>query len=514
MTTELAISKIDHLSTAQKRKLPGLLGSFLDTVAAATDRATHYNTREEQKQAILQLHKDIFSIDRGIYGLCLCLPGINDYSKQLGMGFFLDNPRSGEAILTPAQEGKLIRHLAGSVEPQRMIKAFLEFRKNRINNSRTRKLILNCLLGNKNLKHWSVKYRYKIRQCLQHAWGQNVFKSVYKCLEAKHGKGVKKAWTEKQKTTLSKYVEPYTDADVTEPLAFILGFENRIKSDPMKKYIKAKKNLAEGKGLPKEQLFYLRSRFHTSVGKDVVYELAKSGMTKRQKALVQKATKKVGVKVEFNPHSLDAVRLYIYAYEMGMTDEIRAALKQKAKKSAEAMFSKHGHIGIIVDCSRSMMGDDTQKNRPIAVSLAVRDMLKEASSSADVVHCGGAPRGGLVFPCGPTSLASALVSLLKYDPEIVYVLSDGYENAPAGRFSEVLKIVREMGINTPVVQVSPVVAAEKAGALRTLAPEVEAVPLSKPEGIGMRVLKSLLVTNLEEAIEGLARIALPQLEDI
>ena len=46
---------------------------------------------------------------------------------------------------------------------------------------------------------------------------------------------------------------------------------------------------------------------------------------------------------------------------------------------------------------------------------------------------------------------------------MVFVLTDGYENAPAGRFAEVVRAVRQMGVETPIHQFSPVFAAEARG---------------------------------------------------
>ncbi len=66
----------------------------------------------------------------------------------------------------------------------------------------------------------------------------------------------------------------------------------------------------------------------------------------------------------------------------------------------------------------------------------------------------------LVEPSGDTSLAAGLVQLLKSDPDVVFVLSDGYENAPAGRFGKTVAAVRRIGIQTPIHQFTPVFAAE------------------------------------------------------
>ena len=110
--------KLDHLSITVRKQLPELLCKFLDVAQTATNRATAYNTKEEQEKAVTEIHKKLFIIDRGLYGICLLLPGVTDYAKKLGIGYFLDNPRDGaECTLTPEQEGRLIAHLTRYIEP-------------------------------------------------------------------------------------------------------------------------------------------------------------------------------------------------------------------------------------------------------------------------------------------------------------------------------------------------------------------------------------------------------------
>ena len=102
--TEVYPLSLNHLSQETRLALPSAFCNFIDVVEAATDRATHYNTKKEQNDAVSAVHRELFKLDRGVYGLCLLLPGVNDFAMQMGLGFMLDNPRDGEAILTPEQE--------------------------------------------------------------------------------------------------------------------------------------------------------------------------------------------------------------------------------------------------------------------------------------------------------------------------------------------------------------------------------------------------------------------------
>ena len=67
------------------------------------------------------------------------------------------------------QEAALIRHLAGRLPPQRLFKLFVALRQRRVNNRRTRRLILSSILGSDRLAFWAVKYRHKLREALRPA---------------------------------------------------------------------------------------------------------------------------------------------------------------------------------------------------------------------------------------------------------------------------------------------------------------------------------------------------------
>jgi hypothetical protein len=207
----------------------------------------------------------------------------------------------------------------------------------------------------------------------------------------------------------------------------------------------------------------------------------------------------------------DSTKLYVYAFEMGMTPDIERALLAKARGAAKSLPVKYGRIGILLDCSESMFGSEQQKLRPMAVALATRDMLRAASSSAEVRYVGGARKeSGIIFPTGYTALGRGLAELLKEDVEAVFVITDGYENSPAGRFDEVVRAARKLGVKTPIFQFNPVSSAE-AGSVRQLSKEVSALPINKPESIGMTMIRGMLELDLGRGIEGLLGMTLPLL---
>ncbi len=94
---------------------------------------------------------------------------------------------------------------------------------------------------------------------------------------------------------------------------------------------------------------------------------------------------------------------------------------------------------------------------------------------------------------------------------MVFVLTDGYENAPAGRFAEVVRAVRRMGVETPIHQFSPVFAAEARG-IRSLCEAVPGLPVSKPEAIGLGLLKVLFEADVDRGAAALLGMVRPAIE--
>jgi hypothetical protein len=152
------------------------------------------------------------------------------------------------------------------------------------------------------------------------------------------------------------------------------------------------------------------------------------------------------------------------------------------------------------------VGSREQPLRPIAVALALRDVLTHATEST-VIVAGGDGRA-LVRPRGATSLAEPLLEAIASEPEAIYVLSDGYENRPAGRFSELVAALRAMGIGTPILHLNPVFAGESKG-VRSLG--VPTLPVSSPEALGISFVRGLLEADPRRGIDALIGLARPRL---
>jgi len=485
---------IDDINDRQKRIVGRVVTSFLDIATTGTGRATHYNTREDQMRAERLAHATLFGMDRQSYSLLACLSGLMDNSRKLASWMLLEWPGVGEPTNYELQmEREVICALAESITAPRMFQLFGMLRETGCNNSRTRRVILHLLLGSDKLPWWSVKYRRKMKLALQHAWGKRMSSTIGSICR-------KRALTNKERGILSEHVWKHVEGDkdtAQECVAFVMSStEGRWDTPLLRAFVEARDDLSAGKRLPPEVLEGIRSKFHPNKSHDDVLRLtAKTGaFTDGQKIKHQRRVEQAGTKVEFDPKRYDATKLYIYAYERGMDSEIRAALDEKAAQAATSFpVSCEGAV-VLVDASASMVGDEkTQKLRPMANALAISDMLVAAGAKRIVV--GGKDRGRrLVRPAGDTSLALPLVHAVRdHEPSSVFVISDGYDNTPAGRFAETVRALRKVGISTAIYHLNPVAAAETAS-VRRLAPDL--VPT-----LAVQNPMALATTMLREALE-------------
>lgn len=488
-----------------------IVREFLDTAVTGFGKATHYNTELEVQAAERQAHELLLCADRDLYTAFLALPGVTDRSKQLGVRNLLTVARDADSrFVGPELERALVYHVVGELTPPRMLKLFDSFRAGnaeaglaKANNARTRKLILRSILRSPKLDLWAVKYRDKVGRALTHALGARkagILRSILsKAPGERNAKEIKILREE-----LGRWGARMPAGKLYECVGFALGANpGAWNCELFSKFEAAKTDLSKGAGLPLEVLEGIRGQFHKDVPSAKLLELNKNTLTAGQRIAVQRKAKEAGVEVAFDPTKADAIKLYIYAFEMGMTEEIALALHSKAAKAAARFPIRHERIGILVDASRSMIGHETQALRPMATALALRDMLAQTAETAAIEYVGGKPDGRLVRPQGDTSLAKGLLELIGQRPDAIYVISDGYENAPAGRFAEVVRHLERIGIRAPIHHLNPVVAAEAKG-VRELAPGVvPTLPVTRADGLGISILRHVLERDPVQGVNAL-----------
>jgi len=497
----------------QQKVLGHVAGRFIESAVTATGRATFYNTVEEQRKALEVIHRTLFYLDRGLYGLLLAFGGVTDHARQMGVLRLLSFPRRDDepSLLSDSQEKDLLRWMVRSMPPQRAFKLFEMIACARINNRRTRKLMLDFIFHSPKLELWSVRYRTGLRRSLIHALGRRAASITKDILERRE-----EDRTDREKDIVAGFLGRFSGREkrerVYECVAFALGAEKSLSLPLLRSYCASRKDLEAGMGLPFETLEGIRSTFHRNRTSAEVLALTKRLLTDGQKLGLQRKAAEDGVEIAVDFSRYSPARLYIYAFERGMTEEIQMTLHDNARDTASSIPLSFSRTGLLVDCSLSMKGHRTQPFRPIAQALALRDVLQRMSEDAITVYCGGEMRDSLIYPSGHTSLAPALLDLIERNVDNVFILSDGYENAPSGRLGEVVLALRRIGVATPICQLSSVSASESGG-VRALAPgliPVMAVP--EQQSIALSLIMTIIRENPVKALN--AVISMLPLDEI
>ncbi|MFI1383245.1 hypothetical protein [Embleya sp. NPDC020886] len=495
MTEILRALSADHPARAEAA---ATVVRFLDVAVAATGRASFYNTRDEQLALEQDAHRAMVALDRRLYAGLVCSPGATDRSRQLGVLHLLDTPAHED-------DGTAVYDAVAALTVPRRLKLFGLLAERRVNNARVRRLILRTVLGSASLELWSVRYRDKLADALRHAWGlrmSGILRSILTRLLA----GAR--LDAKEQRILAREIDRWAadPALARECVAFVLGADGPYTLPLPVAYRAARTDLAAGAALPFETLEGLRGRFHPNEKPARVLELTAERLTAGQRLARQRHAERAGVEVEVDLDRYDAVRLYLYAFATGMTDDLAAALDRRAAAGAAGLDLADRRIALVLDGSASMRGGLDQPLRPIATVLALRDALRAAAAECHDVWIGGVPDGRLVRPAGATSAAEALVAALRTGAELIVVIGDGYENAPAGRFAQVLDAAHTLGIAVPVVQLSPVLAAEATG-LRGYAPDLPLAPVHRPEALELAWCRLMLTIDPAAAVPALLRLA-------
>ena len=499
MLPSLPLARLRALPRPELMRLGRAAGAFLDVAGTATGRATFYNTQREQAAAEANTHEALFDLSPEVYVALASLPGTTDHTRILTIGTVL-----GRTARVP------IEHLVEALPPQRMFRLFDQLRHQRVNNARTRRVILRSILDSHRLELWSVKYRRKMARALRHALGRRRASVLASILN-------KTDRTGHERGMLARELERHSRLRaglVHECVAFVFGKETGLTLDLLRRYRAAKSDLDAAEGLPPEVIGGLRSTYHKDVDPAAALRLSRHSMTSGQRLRVQARAARANVRVDFDPRRHSPVELYIYAYERGLSEAIERALDEQAKALAAKLPFAYARIGILLDSSASMAGHATQALRPMASALATRDVLMAAADEAVVYASSGQSDRRLVRPEGDTSLAAGLVELLRRGCDAVFVLTDGYENAPAGRFAETMARIRELDIATPVYQASPVFGAEAGGLRRLAADHVPALPVARPEAFGLALLRGLFDVDPLPALEAVQRLLLHGKEKI
>lgn len=136
-------------------------------------------------------------------------------------------------------------------------------------------------------------------------------------------------------------------------------------------------------------------------------------------------------------------------YRRGTSPELVERLEAVVRSAASGLPALTGRIALLLDSSASMRGDGAQRFAPIALAVAFERMLKAKCPLLRTYTVGGF--GWPPAPEGPTDFGRVLIDALEAEPQLVVLVTDGYENLERGDTARILATLPGLGLSLRIV---------------------------------------------------------------
>lgn len=448
-----------------------LLLEYLSFACTGTGQATFYNAKQEQEAALARLHTAALADNRRIYALSALLP-INDRSKQL---ILLNLLISGRQTQNADKEWQIIQAIAQTLPFNRLLNLFGEIQQLGVNNARTRRLG-KWLWDRYGDAYRAIKYRAKFRAVLRHCHipeGNNPAKAeLHRWIFGK----LSKAELVLHNPLLAARLSAANDYESLFVLPFDIARDIAVCQ-------------------------------HQRPVAEFTQEFAARGKLTRKEQLRAQAT----AEVEVNYHKFSLLELLRHLYQhLAEWAAIAPVLETKANSLA-AQLNLPSKVALVIDNSQSAIGAKERLYYPLAVIEAIaRICLAVKSSTVQAFYVGEPLNGSWLKAAGGTEIRKPLAQAIASRPDLVLILSDGYENTSAGSIAQILNTTAVRNSGIAFIHLNPVAAAETGG-VKKLA-DIPTFGLSAPEQFPLIALLGRAYTepailetffdSVEQALEG------------
>jgi hypothetical protein len=304
-------------------------------------------------------------------------------------------------------------------------------------------------------------------------------------------------------------------ARAREVLCFLTGVPFNPEHPDLVKSLAARQNLEYGEGLPGETLLGLRGIFHrkaplrrvrqlsapvpTTVRADgPVAALYKEALTSQSQATTTEKESQNGPFAELRK---------AFASRLAAATEQPVGHLDVSNTLAEAVAPLpliDGDVAIVLDLSASMASSGERLHHPAALALALTRLLQERVRKVSLHQLGGTTaltEESLPVPQGAADIATALIEAARTAPQLILVITDGYENVRQGDAAQIVRGINQLGRTLPVYQVVPQFTAAENLAQRQLGENIPVFPVAHEDGV-RELLARILLTSEGENVSG------------
>ena len=478
-------------------------------------KGAYYEGQDEQFTKVFDMWKKLFLFDRTLFSLMMLLSGTG-FSKGMMTHFLLSNEQEnlGKALvpasLASNYETQIIKYNLAKERTPRALKNLLllcgDVKLNKVNNSRTRKIILEYIFNRSHddLDNLAINYKNKLKTLIRHALGKQ---TLFKIL---NGNLVQ---FEKLIGRYNKNAGPvvYYIFNKEYPKKSISAYFKKInqciqlREAASKKDADAFENLM--KGLPLRTVMGFRNTYRVPIEiKDVMED---TSVSTKEALQMQSAAKRVGGKIKVDYKKQDIYDLWKILYHKVLTGEKDdVELIFKALNEIKLDKVDIGETVIIIDASKSMYGSDQRPLHPFLTALSISAMIENVKA---VIYIGGKLTSvetevtqteigwqgtSIIIPSGGTPLWRGLIDAVITGIKNIVVISDGYENSVKGTFDLVYKHFKNAGYDFNLTHINPVFAADaQKGTVRRIAEEINPLPITDYKFLETEIIFQKMIEN-------------------
>jgi len=494
--------------------MSGELGIIDSGILQFAPKGAYYETKDEQYKAVKKMWLNLFHYDRTLFGLLMVLNGTG-FAKGAMTHILLSNPPDiykeekygvgklpAELDGLPAEfENQIIRYSLYKENPPRALKNLLMLTGSegheKVNNSRTRKLILEYIFNrdNKSLEYLAVNYKGKLQKLIKHALGKQDLRKLLGGNDYIFRKFVGR-YNKDAFLVVCHIFNCYDLAEKRIYFSMLDNYNNLKKASEIGDVDKFRKYM---KTLPIRTVMGMRNLYKVPIKKSELYE--KTQLSNKDKIQMQEASKRSGAKVEVDYNKQDIYNLFKFLYfniQNKKEDDLDKILKAIEKVQEKLPKINIGKCVVVMDASHSMMGSDERPMHPFLTGLSIISTLDNIEQ---VIYVGGETNDFydnfvLPIPMNGTDLWRGLVKAVGTGSDNIVVISDGYENSVKGMFKHVYDHFKKSGYNFKLTHINPVFSATSSnGTGRRLTDDSKPLPVSDYKYLETEVIFSKLIED-------------------
>ncbi|WP_460718006.1 vWA domain-containing protein [Nocardia heshunensis] len=341
-----------------------------------------------------EFHRAAHAADPESYLLTALVPGVHETQRARALLQTLLSSRAGLPEPTRAILDKATRALLFGLPPAQVITVLLAVRRHRANHKHVTRATVAFVLDHPDAELLIAARRPALRDCLEHALGKNTARA---CL---------------------RHITDGT-TDSFELHRKLLRFTTN----------------------PERAVERLRQ----------LYAPGTHGVPVLTEPVAPLETVRVREPVVTVTNRGDIAATLVHLYRGGSPSELASALAGYVDRTVGELPRVRGHLALVLDATDSMRGYGDREWALLSQAEALRLVLARLCEQLTVIEVGAGQTGPTDLATGVLDALEARTPQANSTPDLVVVVTDGYENRLPGDLARVVATLPTIGVHTPIV---------------------------------------------------------------